>query len=255
MNILLTNDDGQHSPLLPLALEGVGELGAVTTVVPARERSGAGKSITCFERLVAEPLALGQGPAYTVSGTPADCANIGIHHLCRQKPDLVVSGINIGINAGIGFLFASGTVGACLEGNIAGIPGIALSQEIPRPVMDRYFGGTDLPAAIAAHLRRQTQQALKRVFAILLECEDFWHSPVTWNVNIPYEMAADWDVCRTRSSLSVYGSWFKRQGDAFVHELDGVVEDTREDSDTSALQRGQVSMARLDIRSLGQELD
>ena len=59
-----------------------------------------------------------------MTGTPADCVNLGIYNLLESKPDIVVSGVNLGFNTGLGFLLASGTVGACFEANIAGLPGL-----------------------------------------------------------------------------------------------------------------------------------
>ena len=61
------------------------------------------------------------------SGTPADCANLGIHSVFDTRPDLVVSGINIGLNHGLAFVMGRGTVGAATEGVIAGLPAIAFS--------------------------------------------------------------------------------------------------------------------------------
>jgi 5'-nucleotidase len=64
---------------------------------------------------------------FAVGGFPADCTNLGVHSLFDTPPELVVSGVNIGLNVGLGFFLSSGTVGAAMEGWIAGIPAIALS--------------------------------------------------------------------------------------------------------------------------------
>ena len=61
------------------------------------------------------------------------------YHLFEEKPDMVVSGINMGINMGLGFVLSSGTVGACLEANIAGVPAVALSQELDGQVFVRWL--------------------------------------------------------------------------------------------------------------------
>ena len=125
MEILLTNDDGPDSPLLGLVADDLRERGNLTVVVPKNEQSWTGKSMTRFRELRLERM--GDG-AYTVDGTPPDCVNVAVHHLYEARPDLVVSGINVGSNTGIGFAFSSGTVGACLEANIIGLPAVALSQ-------------------------------------------------------------------------------------------------------------------------------
>jgi 5'-nucleotidase len=129
MRILIANDDGIFSPgikALTLALKGLGEL---MVVAPDVEQSGVGHSITFRRPLRFKPTGsagFGDIPAYRVDGTPADCVVMGVHLL--GKPDLVVSGINIGVNLGLD-LTHSGTVAAALEGVSYGIPSIAFSLQ------------------------------------------------------------------------------------------------------------------------------
>ncbi len=125
--ILLTNDDGIHSPALrPFARE-LGELGEVRVVVPDRERSWVGKAITRYDDIAVDKVSEDGFTAWTTSGFPADTAQIGIHGLFEGPPELVVSGINLGYNHGAAFLMSSGTVGAATEGWISGIPAVAVS--------------------------------------------------------------------------------------------------------------------------------
>ena len=130
--ILLTNDDSHDSPLFHFAIEALRKLGELHIAVPATEQSWKGKSMTRYGPLYAEKIAIHDYPAWSVTGTPADCVNLALYNLLDERPDIVVSGINIGKNVGLGFVFASGTVGACLEANIAGLPALALSQELTR---------------------------------------------------------------------------------------------------------------------------
>lgn len=130
--LLVTNDDGVDSPaLVPLirALHGLAPVRRVNTLVPDRERSWISKAVTRFEDIhVAERKARADEPRImTATGTPADCANLGIHRVFEHRPDLVVSGINVGLNHGLAFLMSSGTVGAASEGVVAGLPAIAFS--------------------------------------------------------------------------------------------------------------------------------
>ncbi len=130
--LLVTNDDGVTSPaLVPLidALSALPEVSRVNALVPDRERSWISKSISRFEDItIAERVAeTGAPKIMTASGTPADCTNLGVHRVFDQKPDLVVSGINIGLNHGLAFLMSSGTVGAASEGVVAGLPAVAFS--------------------------------------------------------------------------------------------------------------------------------
>ncbi|MEM7468795.1 MAG: 5'/3'-nucleotidase SurE, partial [Pseudomonadota bacterium] len=130
LNILLTNDDSHDSPLFHFAIEALASLGELTISVPAAEQSWQGKAMTRFGNIYAERINIHGVDVWSVSGTPADCVNLAIYQLLDQKPDIVVSGPNIGKNTGLSFMFSSGTVGACLEANIAGIPALALSQEL-----------------------------------------------------------------------------------------------------------------------------
>lgn len=129
MRILVTNDDGIFSPgikALGLAMAGLGE---VQVVAPDVDQSAVGHGITVRRPLRFKHTAsagFGEIPAYRVDGTPADCVVLGVHLLGR--PDLVVSGINLGVNLGLD-LTHSGTVAAALEAASMGIPAIAFSLD------------------------------------------------------------------------------------------------------------------------------
>ncbi len=130
MRILLTNDDGVYAAgirALAVALHGEHE---VAIAAPSVQRSGASHSFTCSEfGLSAERVTL-EGledvTAYAISGTPSDCAKLGMQ-LMGEWPDLVVSGINHGSNLGTDTLY-SGTVGAAMEAAIYGVKAIAVSN-------------------------------------------------------------------------------------------------------------------------------
>lgn len=127
MFILLTNDDGVDAPGLPKFARELSRLGDVEVVVPDRERSWIGKAITRFDPIEVSAVEVDGVTIYTASGYPADCTQLGIHALFGQRPDLVVSGINVGYNHGSAYLQSSGTVGAILEAAISDVPGIAFS--------------------------------------------------------------------------------------------------------------------------------
>lgn len=130
--ILLTNDDGIKSPGLWAAAEALDELGYVTVIAPRDQASGTGRSFpNTYDGLVHAEQLLVNGKEWTVhalGGTPAMAVLYGIFDLIPGKPDLVVSGINYGLNVGSGVTI-SGTVGAALEGSAAGIPALAVSLE------------------------------------------------------------------------------------------------------------------------------
>jgi 5'-nucleotidase len=125
--ILLTNDDGIYAPgLEALSLE-LTRLGTVDVVAPVVEQSGVSHSITYLEPLVVHDIHRhGRLFGRAVSGSPADCVKLAVLELCKTPPDLVVSGINAGGNAGINVLY-SGTVAGAIEGAFFGITSVAVS--------------------------------------------------------------------------------------------------------------------------------
>jgi 5'-nucleotidase len=129
MRILITNDDGITAEglavLTNIATELAGPKGEVTTVAPAFEQSGVGHCISYTHPMMISKL----GPRrFAVEGSPADCVLVGLYEvLGGHKPDLVLSGVNSGNNAGENVLY-SGTVGGAMEAALHGIPAIALSQ-------------------------------------------------------------------------------------------------------------------------------
>jgi 5'-nucleotidase len=127
--ILIINDDGIHAPGLKHLWNAVADIGDVSIIAPASEKSGVGLSITIYSPLHVEPVVWEKTtPAWKVTGTPADCVRLALSVILKEKPDLIVSGINKGSNAGRTTFF-SGTVGGVIEGVLRGIPGVAFSCE------------------------------------------------------------------------------------------------------------------------------
>ncbi len=131
MRILLTNDDGVFAPGLRALRKELARLGDVTVVAPAQEQSGVGHSITLLTPLVVKQVDDDDGTVlgYMVEGSPADSVKLAILELMDRPPDLIVSGINSGANAGINVLY-SGTVAAAIEGAFFRITSIAVSLEL-----------------------------------------------------------------------------------------------------------------------------
>ena len=129
MQILLTNDDGVYAPGLAALERALRRLGDVCVVAPSREQSGVAHQITFLTPLTAKKVFVdNEHWAWTVDGSPADCVKLGITQISPHWPDLVVSGINGGLNAGVNILY-SGTVAAAVEGAFYGITSVAVSLE------------------------------------------------------------------------------------------------------------------------------
>ena len=127
MNILVSNDDGISSEGIAVLTKSLSEIGDVIVVAPQTEQSAVGHAITMqIPVRVNEFTRGGKFFGYAVTGTPADCIKMGIKNIMKEKPDIVVSGINNGVNSAINIIY-SGTVSAAREAAIMDVPSIAVS--------------------------------------------------------------------------------------------------------------------------------
>jgi 5'-nucleotidase len=129
MRILITNDDGINAPglevLTDIAEALAGPDGEVWTVAPAFEQSGVAHKISYTHPMMIARLGHRR---YAAEGSPADCVIAGLYDVLEgARPDLVLSGVNRGNNAGENAMY-SGTVGGAMEAALQGLPAIALSQ-------------------------------------------------------------------------------------------------------------------------------
>jgi 5'-nucleotidase len=129
MNILLTNDDGIQAAALQQLRGALAPLGRVVIVAPDRDQSATSHALTLHR-----PFRIQQhGPdVYSVDGTPTDCVVTAFYGLLDERPDLVISGVNLGPNMGED-MFYSGTVAAAIEGSLQGTPAIAASLVTKEP--------------------------------------------------------------------------------------------------------------------------
>ncbi len=166
MRILLTNDDGIAAPGICALYDALDGLGEIMPVAPRSVQSAASHGITFSEPLMTETVNVNERMTGTaVEGRPADCVKLALRAIWPQrygagsKPDLTISGMNVGANVGINIIY-SGTVAAAVESAFLGVPAIAVSlhygdrarihfrraAEIARAVIDRV-----LEHAIDAH--------------------------------------------------------------------------------------------------------
>ena len=125
LRILVTNDDGIHSPGLTMLAKALAALGEVWVVAPDRERTAVAHALTLHKPLRVHEVGK---RVYAINGTPVDCVNLALLNILPKLPHLLVSGINKGVNLGDDVLY-SGTVSAAVEGTILGVPSMAVSQE------------------------------------------------------------------------------------------------------------------------------
>ena len=240
MLILLTNDDGIYAPGLAAFKQELTLLGDVYVVAPATEQSGVGHSITYLTPLIVKevfhnercPGAGGGRWGWAVQGSPADCVKIGVHQICPRPPDLVVSGMNSGLNAGINVLY-SGTVAAAIEGAFFGITSVAVSLE--------YAEHAQIERA--AHLARQIiQRTLKRKGP----------GPQLYNINIPTAaLRGPPKVCVVPMNVTRYGDSFEKRKDPWGRDYYWLTGGpaplvSRHETDLSALAKGMITLTPLD---------
>ena len=127
--ILIVNDDGIYSQGIQALADAMVKIGKVTIIAPDKEQSGKSHSITLNDPIRLKSVNLKNGlKGWGVNGTPVDCAKVAIKNFFNKKPDLVLSGINLGANLGKNLIY-SGTVSAAYEGTIIDIPSAAISLD------------------------------------------------------------------------------------------------------------------------------
>src|SRR5205085_3812549 len=145
MRILLTNDDGIYAPGLRALRKELQKLGEVLVVAPATEQSAVGHSITLLTPLLVQEI-LDEDKSllgWAVEGRPADCVKLALLELLPEPPDLIVSGLNAGSNAGINVLY-SGTVAAAIEGAFFRQTSFACSMGYSKAIPPDFQGGAAL---------------------------------------------------------------------------------------------------------------
>jgi 5'/3'-nucleotidase len=236
-HILITNDDGIDSDALGPLADALSAVGDVHVIAPERNWSGASHSITLFRPLRCRPTQLRTGhAAFMTDGSPTDCVRLAVLGFLKEKPDLIVSGINRGANLGDDITY-SGTVAAAMEGLLSNIPSIAIS--IGAFGADIDFGPA---SAFAARLA-------KNIF------ERGFISDALLNVNVP-ALPAD-----RIAGVEVTRLGKRNYRDQLVERLDpygnpyywvggpAVSEEAEEGTDVAAVRAGRISVTpiRLDL--------
>ena len=166
MKILIVNDDSISAPGIAVLARAAAEIGEVTVVAPAEQCSALSQKLTLRETLSVDkvndfPAAV--KAAWKVGGTPVDCVKVALDYILKEKPDLVLSGINNGYNVGFDIAY-SGTLGAAFEAVRNGIPAMAFSTSA-----DKYL------EAVEPHLLPVIRELL----------EEKLEAGTVWNINFP----------------------------------------------------------------------
>lgn len=199
LSILITNDDGPASPfLLPLIGSIIEQpwCRELHVVIPDREQSWIAKATSRFSTLIARPhcfktlTSKWSCDGHLVNGTPADCCSLGINNLYSRRPDLVISGINMGTNAGTAFLLSSGTVGAAIEANLYKVKSIAFSAHLPPHIFQAW---RERREDVLSELHEEWKDIASLCTQITskLLATDAWDYAMLYSANIPWETNAD----------------------------------------------------------------
>ncbi len=239
--ILLTNDDGLDSPALVPFARALAKVAAVRIVVPDRERSWISKAISRWDEIHVHAVVQEGLEMITVAGFPADCTNLGVHSLFDTPPDMLVSGVNIGLNTGLGFFLSSGTVGAAMEGWIAGLPALAFSVGIPDE--DREWKARIHQGEFAEVWPRAAALSAEIVGAV--RESGFPAGVDLLNVNFPVGANLHTPRVITRLANVGYRRLFRRkQEGVYVHDASGQIRQSGnlDGTDVAAVRKDRVSI-------------
>ena len=257
--IILTNDDGFDAvPLWELA-HALGKFAKVGVIAPKEHKSWGAKAITASGKKVrCEKKSIDGLDMIVADGNPADCTLLGIGHYF-PKADLVVSGMNIGSNAGHYSAFGSGTVGAAIEAALHGVFGVAVSSDID---IDTFRAVTRGGMGVEKQRELFAPQAkMAAGFIRTLDREKITQLTKLgiWvlNINVPQEVEekTPWEI--TSYSEIDYGYLFKKTGEG-EFEYDGCHHQTErlgKDTDFDNVADGKMSVTPLKLRTDYEDLD
>ncbi len=240
--LLLTNDDGYTSPGLRALWEALDGDYETLVVAPKRQRSWIGKAITNPGPLTLETETVDGKAVYIINdGLPADCTNIGLYHLCLRKPDMVISGINIGPNFTSSLALASGTVGAALEAAENGVLGMAVSFDLDMALYQQMEAGYQQEQITYF---REAAAIVRQVVRLLTEQPPAPDVKLI-NLVIPQQVAQPLRIVPCAPLPYEYGSVFIRRDGQFYNRSVGFLEDQATimpDSDVWVVRQGWVAL-------------
>lgn len=229
MKFLLTNDDGIDALGLQALAAAARQFGEVIQIAPVDAQSGCSHRVTAHQPLVLHTKSANR---YALTGTPADCVRVGLHHLASDA-DWVLSGINHGGNLGAD-VYHSGTVAAVREAVLLERPGIAIS-----------------------HYQRRGQsinwdRAVRWLAPVLRQIlEAGWVPGVFWNINLPHlePGSPDPEVVNCSLQPGALPVSYVRDGDAFIYNGDYHLRTRAAGCDVDVCFQGNIAITRLTVHA------
>ncbi len=255
--ILISNDDGIDSPALPALVRALVPVAdRVEVVVPDGERSWISKAITRHDDVRVREVTIEGIRMTATSGSPADSVQLGVHNLFDRRPDLVVSGINIGSNYGSAFTMGSGTVGAAFEAAISGISSIALSATSQGEPFRDWAARMRHPESVTIWDRLAAVS--REIVSDVLE-HGMGEETDVLSVNMPDHATSDTPRRVTALADTRYSSLFQRHGDnLYRHDWTANTIDHRgktDGTDVHTARQGFISITPLRLAGLGHAID
>ena len=180
---------------------------------------------------------------FLLTGTPADCVQIGLYDIVDTRPKLILSGINIGLNIGRARTLSSGTIGAVIEGAIDGVRGIATSLSIP---MEMKENKTDFYHPKSYPLFDNAARITLKVSSIIMKTA--FNGVDLFSLNIPFDATVNTPLMITTLFKTRYGRLFHKTGKTFLHQTPPIqYTNMEESSDLKALHDNAISLTPMNI--------
>ena len=249
-NVFIVNDDSVKSPGLSVLVKSLEKEHNLTVVTTKHVKSWTAKAITYNKVVALKEGRVSKSKTYILDGYPADCVNIGLNYLVKNKQDLVVSGINIGENTTDAWTLSSATLAATFEGAICETKGIAISQQL---------SSDEVYNEITANLVNKNVGRYEKYFRLSGKFANIITKYVLknklppeikiLNINVPFEEIFKNKWLITKPFHWNYGSLFSRKIKGFIKTGGGFTggKVKEKGSDMWAIQNGYISITPYDL--------
>ena len=245
MVVLVTNDDGYRAAGMAVLYKAARKVFGkdVVFVVPDKPQSSSGMSFTFHKPLRVERIKHNGISGFTVSGTPADCVFMAVYHMFKGKVDMVLSGVNEGMNVGLETVYSSGTISAAMFAAISNIPSMAFSKHI-KDQSSTYDLDSDM------------ESTFSRLVDILttVKKKGFPSSIDMLNVNFPLKTNGNTDIEVVKTDRRVFDdivNWKKDPHGKPYYWLYGTLKkDLDRKADIWTLMRGNITITPIQLSAI-----
>ncbi len=248
MTILVTNDDGYKSwginTLYKAAVEVFGD--DVVAVAPEKLQSSAGMSFTFHKPLRVEKLDYEGMPCLIVSGKPADCTFMALNHFYSGRIDMVLSGVNYGMNVGLSPIYSSGTISAALYAAISKVPSVAFSKHLSN-------------SKSQDEIKKEMDSVYSRLVDILEKIKKSSFPPdiELLNINFPKSLEKDTSIKVVKADRKVFQDVVQQREDPLKRPYYWLYGTLRKDLDPNAdvanLLNGNITVTPIELHTSDEE--